>query len=144
MTQPLMYNLIEAKRSVRTLYTEALMGRGDLTEEELDAAQKDFQGRLEEAFQETHAAQTGAITVIPNDDGAIAGVERPGSQRDNDVAGEPETTGIDSSVLALIGDAHANQPPDSPLTRSSSRSWISVGKCREVAISTGASVSLLH
>ena len=46
MTQPLMYNLIEAKRSVRTLYTEALMGRGDLTEEELDAAQKDFQGRL--------------------------------------------------------------------------------------------------
>ena len=111
MTQPLMYNLIEAKRSVRTLYTEALMGRGDLTEEELDAAQKDFQGRLEEAFQETHAAQTGAITVIPNDDGAIAGVERPGSQRDNDVAGEPETTGIDSSVLALIGDAHANQPP---------------------------------
>ena len=111
MTQPLMYNLIEAKRSVRTLYTEALMGRGDLTEEELDAAQKDFQGRLEEAFQETHAAQTGAITVIPNDDGAIAGVERPGSQGDNDVAGEPETTGIDSSVLALIGDAHANQPP---------------------------------
>ena len=141
MTQPLMYNLIEAKRSVRTLYTEALMGRGDLTEEELDAAQKDFQGRLEEAFQETHAAQTGAITVIPNDDGAIAGVERPGSQRDNDVAGEPETTGIDSSVLALIGDAHANQPPGftthpklQPL----------LDKRREVAISTGASVSLLH
>ena len=50
MTQPLMYNLIEAKRSVRTLYTEALMGRGDLTTEELDAAQQDFQNRLEEAF----------------------------------------------------------------------------------------------
>ncbi|MCU1543696.1 MAG: multifunctional oxoglutarate decarboxylase/oxoglutarate dehydrogenase thiamine, partial [Microbacteriaceae bacterium] len=31
MTQPLMYNLIEAKRSVRTLYTEALVGRGDIT-----------------------------------------------------------------------------------------------------------------
>ncbi|MFT6973308.1 MAG: 2-oxoglutarate decarboxylase, partial [Pontimonas sp.] len=111
MTQPLMYNLIEAKRSVRTLYTEALLGRGDLTPDELEAAQRDFQGRLEEAFQETHAAQTGAIAVIPDDSGAIAGVERPTSQRDMDVAGEPETTGVDPSVLILIGDAHANHPP---------------------------------
>jgi len=111
MTQPLMYNLIEAKRSVRTLYTEALLGRGDLTQDELEAAQRDFQGRLEEAFQETHAAQTGAIAVITDDKGAIADVERPNSQRDMDVAGEPETTGVDPSVLALIGDAHANLPP---------------------------------
>jgi 2-oxoglutarate dehydrogenase E1 component len=111
MTQPLMYNLIEAKRSVRTLYTEALLGRGDLTQDELEAAQRDFQGRLEEAFQETHAAQTGAIAVITDDKGAIADVERPDSQRDMDVAGEPETTGVDPSVLALIGDAHANLPP---------------------------------
>ncbi|HEU0206323.1 MAG TPA: multifunctional oxoglutarate decarboxylase/oxoglutarate dehydrogenase thiamine pyrophosphate-binding subunit/dihydrolipoyllysine-residue succinyltransferase subunit, partial [Pseudolysinimonas sp.] len=40
MTQPLMYNLIEAKRSVRTLYTEALVGRGDITEEEYEAAHR--------------------------------------------------------------------------------------------------------
>jgi len=111
MTQPLMYNLIEAKRSVRTLYTEALLGRGDLTQDELEAAQRDFQGRLEEAFQETHAAQTGAIAVITDDKGAISDVERPDSQRDMDVAGEPETTGVDPSVLTLIGDAHANLPP---------------------------------
>ncbi|MDA8579946.1 multifunctional oxoglutarate decarboxylase/oxoglutarate dehydrogenase thiamine pyrophosphate-binding subunit/dihydrolipoyllysine-residue succinyltransferase subunit [Pontimonas sp.] len=111
MTQPLMYNLIEAKRSVRTLYTEALMGRGDLTAEELDAAQQDFQNRLEEAFQETHAAQTGAITVITDDNGAVAGVDRPLSQQTDSVAGEPETTGVDTSVVSLIGDAHANQPP---------------------------------
>ena len=31
MTQPLMYNLIEAKRSVRKLYTESLIGRGDIS-----------------------------------------------------------------------------------------------------------------
>ena len=36
MTQPLMYNLIEAKRSVRKLYTEALVGRGDITQEEYE------------------------------------------------------------------------------------------------------------
>ena len=59
MTQPLMTNLIEAKRSVRRLYTEALVGRGDITEEEYDKAKLDFQNRLEIAFAETHAAETG-------------------------------------------------------------------------------------
>ncbi|MDA3002965.1 MAG: multifunctional oxoglutarate decarboxylase/oxoglutarate dehydrogenase thiamine pyrophosphate-binding subunit/dihydrolipoyllysine-residue succinyltransferase subunit, partial [Actinomycetota bacterium] len=111
MTQPLMYNLIEAKRSVRTLYTEALIGRGDITTEELEAAQKDFHDRLEEAFQETHAVQTGAILVTPDDQGAISGVDRPHSQRVDEGAGEPETTGIDPAILSLIGEAHGNHPP---------------------------------
>jgi multifunctional 2-oxoglutarate metabolism enzyme len=111
MTQPLMYNLIEAKRSVRTLYTEALIGRGDITTEELEAAQKDFHDRLEEAFEETHAVQTGAIRVTQEDHGAISGVDRPQSQRTDDAAGEPETTGIDPAILSLIGEAHGNQPP---------------------------------
>ena len=44
MTQPLMYNLIEAKRSVRKLYTEALIGRGDITVEEAEQALRDYQG----------------------------------------------------------------------------------------------------
>jgi 2-oxoglutarate decarboxylase len=110
MTQPLMYNLIEAKRSVRTLYTEALIGRGDITTEELEAAQKDFHDRLEEAFQETHAVQTGAISVTPEDQGALARADRLASQGDEG-AGEPETTGIDPAILSLIGEAHGNQPP---------------------------------
>ncbi len=49
-TQPLMYDLIEKKRSVRRLYTEALIGRGDITIEEAESAMKDYQkqarGRL--------------------------------------------------------------------------------------------------
>ena len=102
MTQPLMYNLIEAKRSVRTLYTEALVGRGDITEEELEAAQRDFHNRLEEAFQETHAVQTGAITAQPESTGTPAASEQ---------LQEPATTGVDPSVLAFIGDAHSNLPP---------------------------------
>jgi 2-oxoglutarate dehydrogenase E1 component len=93
-----MYNLIEAKRSVRTLYTEALMGRGDITADELEAAQRDFHQRLEEAFEETHAAQTGKIPAVTE----MAATEE---------AAEPATTGVDASVLALIGDAHGNQPP---------------------------------
>ena len=36
-TQPLMYDLIDAKRSTRKLYTESLIGRGDITMEEAEA-----------------------------------------------------------------------------------------------------------
>ncbi|HMM82098.1 MAG TPA: multifunctional oxoglutarate decarboxylase/oxoglutarate dehydrogenase thiamine pyrophosphate-binding subunit/dihydrolipoyllysine-residue succinyltransferase subunit [Terrimesophilobacter sp.] len=109
MTQPLMYNLIEAKRSVRTLYAEALVGRGDITEEEYEAAHADFQDRLERAFAETHAAQTGSMPIMVQDGKAVSDLERPGSQQD-DSSGEPESTGVDASVIAAIGDAHANSP----------------------------------
>ena len=109
MTQPLMYNLIEAKRSVRTLYTEALVGRGDITEEEYDAAHQDFQDRLERAFAETHAAQTGSMPIISTDGGAVADLERPGAQQD-DTVGEPTTTAVSEAVVQLVGDAHDNPP----------------------------------
>jgi 2-oxoglutarate decarboxylase len=109
MTQPLMTTLIEAKRSVRTLYTEALVGRGDITQEEFEAAHKDFQDRLERAFAETHAAQTGTIPVVTTDAQPVADLERPDAQQD-DTAGEPETTGITQSLVEQIGDAHGNLP----------------------------------
>jgi 2-oxoglutarate dehydrogenase E1 component len=100
MTQPLMYNLIEAKRSVRTLYTEALVGRGDITEEEFEAAHRDFQDRLEVAFAETHAAQTGTLPVV----GGTA------TQHPDDGVVEPESTAVDVAVIQHIGDAHDNMP----------------------------------
>jgi len=109
MTQPLMYNLIEAKRSVRTLYTEALVGRGDITAEEYEQSHRDFQDRLERAFAETHAAQTNSIPIITDDDNPVADLERPESQQDDRV-GEPETTGVAESVVKTIGDAHENPP----------------------------------
>ncbi|CAN5136047.1 multifunctional oxoglutarate decarboxylase/oxoglutarate dehydrogenase thiamine pyrophosphate-binding subunit/dihydrolipoyllysine-residue succinyltransferase subunit [soil metagenome] len=110
MTQPLMYNLIEAKRSVRTLYTEALVGRGDITQEEYEASHQDFQDRLERAFAETHAAQTGSMPVITASGDAVADLEKPESQKRDDAVGEPATTGVDESVIRLIGDAHGNPP----------------------------------
>ncbi|MDF5756446.1 multifunctional oxoglutarate decarboxylase/oxoglutarate dehydrogenase thiamine pyrophosphate-binding subunit/dihydrolipoyllysine-residue succinyltransferase subunit [Spongiactinospora sp. TRM90649] len=55
-TQPLMYDLIDAKRSTRKLYTEALIGRGDITVEEAEQALRDYQARLEQAFTETREA----------------------------------------------------------------------------------------
>ncbi|MEU7002157.1 multifunctional oxoglutarate decarboxylase/oxoglutarate dehydrogenase thiamine pyrophosphate-binding subunit/dihydrolipoyllysine-residue succinyltransferase subunit [Nonomuraea sp. NPDC046570] len=67
-TQPLMYDLIDAKRSTRKLYTEALIGRGDITVEEAEQALRDYQAKLEQAFTETREAskkplEPGAMVV---------------------------------------------------------------------------------
>lgn len=51
-TQPLMYDLIEQKRSVRKLYTESLVGRGDITPEDADEVVEKFRARLESVFKE--------------------------------------------------------------------------------------------
>jgi multifunctional 2-oxoglutarate metabolism enzyme len=52
-TQPLMYDLIDAKRSTRKLYTESLIGRGDITLDEAEQILRDYQQELERAFTET-------------------------------------------------------------------------------------------
>jgi len=52
-TQPLMYDLIDAKRSVRKQYTETLIGRGDITLDEAEQILRDYQALLERAFTET-------------------------------------------------------------------------------------------
>ncbi|MCZ4095922.1 multifunctional oxoglutarate decarboxylase/oxoglutarate dehydrogenase thiamine pyrophosphate-binding subunit/dihydrolipoyllysine-residue succinyltransferase subunit [Streptomyces sp. H39-C1] len=65
-TQPLMYDLIDKKRSVRKLYTESLIGRGDITLEEAEQALQDYQGQLEKVFTEVReAASTPAATEMP-------------------------------------------------------------------------------
>lgn len=98
MTQPLMTNLIEAKRSVRRLYTESLVGRGDITEDEYEQAKQDFQRRLEVAFADTHEAETGTNPVVTTD------------AADEPAVGAPETTGVSREVVQHIGDAFVNKP----------------------------------
>ncbi|GAA3205855.1 multifunctional oxoglutarate decarboxylase/oxoglutarate dehydrogenase thiamine pyrophosphate-binding subunit/dihydrolipoyllysine-residue succinyltransferase subunit [Microbacterium terregens] len=97
MTQPLMTNLIEAKRSVRRLYVEALVGRGDITEEEYEQAKRDFQDGLEVAFAETHAAETGTSPIVSE------AILEP-------AVGAPETTGVSREVVQMVGDAFVNKP----------------------------------
>ncbi|MGA8256982.1 MAG: multifunctional oxoglutarate decarboxylase/oxoglutarate dehydrogenase thiamine pyrophosphate-binding subunit/dihydrolipoyllysine-residue succinyltransferase subunit, partial [Nocardioides sp.] len=57
-TQPLMYDLIEQKRSVRKLYTESLIGRGDITIEEAEQVLADYQQQLERVFTEVKDASS--------------------------------------------------------------------------------------
>jgi len=65
LTQPLLYQLIKEHRSVRKLYTEALVRRGDITLEEAEAALADFQGRLQSALDETRASGAPNPTELP-------------------------------------------------------------------------------
>ena len=52
-TQPMMYAKIDARRSVRKLFTESLVKRGQLSLEEAEGALDDFQKRLQTALDET-------------------------------------------------------------------------------------------
>ncbi len=66
-TQPLMYKLIDAKRSTRKLYTEALIGRGDITVEEAEEVLRDYQLILESAFAAgaSHESSNNANFKVP-------------------------------------------------------------------------------
>ncbi|MGZ4550753.1 MAG: multifunctional oxoglutarate decarboxylase/oxoglutarate dehydrogenase thiamine pyrophosphate-binding subunit/dihydrolipoyllysine-residue succinyltransferase subunit, partial [Blastococcus sp.] len=98
MTQPRMYDIIDRKRSVRKLYTEALVGRGDITLAEAEEALKDYRGQLERAFAETHDAQ---------DSSKPEPVMDPRTPQESMVR-----TAITTEVLKAIGDAHVSLPED--------------------------------
>jgi len=112
MTQPLMYNLIEAKRSVRKIYTEALVSRGDITLEEAEHALRDYQTQLERVFAETR--ELGRSPERPEPEDAepenVAGLERPESQHDDAGVMVGWTTAVPASVLARVGAAHVRPP----------------------------------
>ncbi|MFV0427995.1 MAG: multifunctional oxoglutarate decarboxylase/oxoglutarate dehydrogenase thiamine pyrophosphate-binding subunit/dihydrolipoyllysine-residue succinyltransferase subunit [Arachnia sp.] len=62
-TQPKMYDLIEQKRSVRRLYTESLIGRGDISMGDAENVMNRFRDRLETVFREVRNAKN-----TPDDD----------------------------------------------------------------------------
>ncbi|MFN3413873.1 MAG: multifunctional oxoglutarate decarboxylase/oxoglutarate dehydrogenase thiamine pyrophosphate-binding subunit/dihydrolipoyllysine-residue succinyltransferase subunit, partial [Thermoanaerobaculum sp.] len=63
-TQPLMYAKIRDKRSVRKLYTELLVNRGDITLQEAEQALEQFQRLLEQAFEETKESAPPPVEVV--------------------------------------------------------------------------------
>ena len=97
-TQPLMYDLIEQKRSVRKLYTESLIGRGDITIEEAEQVLADYQQQLERVFTEVREAdsQPSEWTTVPDYPEKSFG---------------EATTAISAEVMKRIADAYVT-PPD--------------------------------
>jgi 2-oxoglutarate dehydrogenase E1 component len=58
-----MYKAIAERRSVRKLYVESLVKRGDITVDEAEQALADFQGKLQVALDETRSRATAAPKV---------------------------------------------------------------------------------
>jgi len=122
MTQPLMYNLIEAKRSVRKLYTEALVGRGDIGREDAEAALRDYQQQLERVFVETKDALKEADKEQSASQDAYTGTDLEGQHglepplaqmSDADATTHSATeTAISVEQLQRLGDAFTAIPQD--------------------------------
>jgi len=87
-TQPLMYRAIAERRSVRKVYVESLVKRGDISLEEAERALDDFQSKLQAALDETRAHAPGVIKAArpPQPRGVLPHI----------------TTGVDRSVLDTI------------------------------------------
>ncbi len=64
-TQPLMYQAIAERRSVRKLYVETLVKRGDITVDEAEQALSDFQSKLQIALEETRSKASEVHQVPP-------------------------------------------------------------------------------
>ncbi|MEA5358400.1 multifunctional oxoglutarate decarboxylase/oxoglutarate dehydrogenase thiamine pyrophosphate-binding subunit/dihydrolipoyllysine-residue succinyltransferase subunit [Amycolatopsis sp., V23-08] len=97
MTQPAMYDIIDTKRSVRKGYTESLIGRGDISVEEAEAALRDFSSQLEHVFNEVRELEKHPAKASP-------------SVEEEQQVPAKVTTSISSETLEHIGDAFVNVP----------------------------------
>ncbi|MFN3004210.1 multifunctional oxoglutarate decarboxylase/oxoglutarate dehydrogenase thiamine pyrophosphate-binding subunit/dihydrolipoyllysine-residue succinyltransferase subunit [Mycolicibacterium wolinskyi] len=97
MTQPYMYDVIDTKRGSRKAYTEALIGRGDISMKEAEDALRDYQGQLERVFNEVRELEKHAI-------------EPSESVEADQQIPQRLSTAVDKSLLARIGDAHLALP----------------------------------
>jgi 2-oxoglutarate decarboxylase len=95
-TQPLMYKAIAERRSVRKLYVEALVKRGELSVEEAETALADFHSKLQVALDDTRSHAPDAIKVAkpPKPVGVRPHVE----------------TGVDRKVLEAIFNHFTDYP----------------------------------
>ena len=106
MTQPAMYEVIDVKRGVRKAYTEALIGRGDISIKEAEDALRDYQGQLERVFNEVRELEKHAV-------------EPSESVESHQMLPKGLSTAVDKSLLARIGDAQLAIPEG--FTRASAR-----------------------
>ncbi|MDQ1436949.1 MAG: multifunctional 2-oxoglutarate metabolism enzyme [Acidimicrobiaceae bacterium] len=95
-TQPQMYEVIESRRSVRKLFTETLVKRGDITLDEAEKALQDFSARLQRALDETREAKGPAPTKLVDPPPVV-------------VQPSPDT-GVDRAVLDRIAAALHGAP----------------------------------
>ena len=99
MSNPLMYSIIDSKRSVRKIYTEELIGRGDISVEEAEELLRDYQQQLETVFKATRDAA-----------GPPEVETRPARSRREPQPEPIVRTAVDAGLIARIGEAHLALP----------------------------------
>jgi len=99
-THPILYSRIKGHRSVRKLYTEQLMRRGDLDVEQAEKALEDFQQRLVQVHDEVRRAQSGREAA--KGDGDVPGAPPP--------VQEESPTFADREVLERVLDGIERTP----------------------------------
>lgn len=107
MTQPVMYQLIDRTPTTRERYTQNLVGRGDITAEDAQKALQEYNDLLDQILTETrkHGGQ------VKNDgQDAVAGLERPESQRVDQGVMIGWESPVPQDVIERIGDAHVSVP----------------------------------
>jgi len=97
MTQPYMYDVIDTKRGSRKAYTEALIGRGDISMKEAEDALRDYQGQLERVFNEVRELEKHEIEPSES------------VEADQQIPSKLATA-VDKAMLQRIGDAHLALP----------------------------------
>ena len=107
MTQPVMYALVDAKRTTRQLYRESLIGRGQLTAEEAEVSEREYQASLDNPFYQVKEAE--AAMDQGNTD-AIAGLELPAAQQEDAGTLVGWTSATSAQIISRIGEAHLQVP----------------------------------
>jgi len=82
-TQPLMYKAIAERRSVRKLYVETLVRRGDITVEQAEKSLTDYQAKLQGALEQTRAKTIEKVIAAkpPKPIGVVPHVETGASKQ---------------------------------------------------------------
>jgi len=101
LTQPRMYKLIKDHRTVRKIYTETLLRRGDINPEEAESSLKAFRDRLEEAFDRTRESEEPPLSRDP----LYTDEEHTGHQNE-----QSPDTGVPRDQLAVVGRAITTVP----------------------------------
>ena len=102
-TQPRMYELIDQHPPVRALYTQQLVQRGDITEDDEQAVEYDFKVRLDNAFEETQAGRVAAVEA--DDDTGLSG-----DDDDLPPVDDPVATAVPASTLERVVDGLTHFP----------------------------------
>ena len=95
-TQPLMYKAIAERRSVRKIYVETLVKRGDITLETAEQALQDYQSKLQVALDDarSHVSRDTKVPKPPAPPGVLPHVN----------------TGVDRSIIDAVFSQLTNYP----------------------------------